>query len=375
MAARDLVYFSPIPWRGLHQRPQHCADLLAAGRRLLFVEPVTLHGEGPPARDGDRDWLALPVLPVNARQRVLRGLALAGDAVAPLRRAVEARQARLLARRCERLGLRDPVLLFGHPELAHLRRLFPDSPVVYDHMDDVLRFVPRPGRMRRALAALVGEADLVNATSRRLAEQMEALGARRLLRQGNGVEWERFAGAGGPPPPPPGLADMPAPRAVYTGSVAEWFDLDLLFEVARRLPDVSFPVVGPLRPALLGRVQEAPANVRFFGQRPYAQVPAWLAGARAALIPFARNELTEAVDPVKLYEYLAAGLPVVATPFSPELADLAGGVRLAATADEFADALRGVLDAPPPPERQRELAAPRRWERVLAPLVEAIEAL
>ncbi|MBN2171837.1 MAG: glycosyltransferase [Candidatus Krumholzibacteriota bacterium] len=374
MAARDLIYFSPIPWRGLHQRPQHCADLLAAGRRLLFVEPVTLHGEAPPPREGDRDWLALPVLPVNARQSVLRGLALAGDALPPLRRAVEARQARLLARRCDRLGLREPVLLFGHPELSHLRRLFPDSPVVYDHMDDVLRFVPRPDRMRRILAALVAEADLVNATSRRLAEQMEALGAQRLLRQGNGVEWERFA-VGVAPPPPPELASLPVPRAVYTGSVAEWFDLELLFEVARRLPDVSFPVVGPLRPSLLKRVERAPANLRFIGQRPYAQVPAWLAGAQAALIPFVRNALTEAVDPVKLYEYLAAGLPVVATPFSPELADLAGGVFLAETAEAFAAALRRVLDAPPPPGRLRELAAPRRWERVLAPLVEAIEAL
>jgi len=373
VSQRPVIYFSPIPWRGLHQRPQHTALFLAASRRVLFVEPRTLHAGAPPADEENLAFLSLPVIPTNARRPALRRLARLGAARPPLRRAVEARQVRLLADRAAALGLERPLLLFGHPEFHLLRRCFPSAPIAYDHMDDVLRFGDPPARLRRALERLAREARLVSATSRKLAEQMESLGVKEPLLVGNGVEWERFAGKDTPPAEPEGLADLPRPRAVYVGSVAEWFDLELLFALAERLPTVAFPVIGPVRPALSSRLRGAPANLRCFGARPYEEVPAWLAHCQAALIPFRRTPLTEAVDPVKVYEYLAAGLPVVSTPFSPELRDLAGPVTLADDASGFAEALERLLATPRAPDEQRAAAAPRRWERQLACLADALD--
>lgn len=379
--SRDLVYFSPIPWRGLHQRPQHMARALAAGRRVLFVEGRTLHAAPPPA-DGLEGaaptlaFLALPVLPVNARRPLLRTLARLGGQVALLRDGLAREQSRRLREKLAALGYREPLLLFGHPELAELRAQFPGSPIAYDHMDDVLAFGHPPAALRRALRSLVREAALLSATSRHLAEQLRALGGREPLLAGNGVEFARFAIE--PPPSAPAALDaLPRPRCLYVGSVAEWFDLELLFATARALPAASFPVVGPWRPALAARLREAPPNCHFFGAQPYADLPAWLRHADAGLIPFRRTPLTAGVDPVKLYEYLAAGLPVLATPFSAELeaAANAGAVTLAAGVADFATALRALVAAPPPVARQRALAAARSWELQLAPLLSALDAL
>ena len=357
------------------------ARALAAGRRVLFIEPRTLHAPPPPADGLDGaapalSFLALPVLPVNARQPLLRAAARLGAHFALLRDGLARRQGLLLRGKLEALGFADPLLLFGHPQLAALREILPGAPLAYDHMDDVLAFGRPSAARRREFGALVREAALLSATAERLAEQLRALGGREPLLVGNGVEFARFA-LPAPPPAPPALADMPHPRCLYVGSVAEWFDVDLLHAVARALPAASFPVIGPVRPALAARLREAPPNCVYLGARPYPELPAWLLNADVGLIPFQRTPLTAGVDPVKLYEYLAAGLPVVATPFSAELAAAAaaGGVSLAADAVAFAAALSAQLAAPPAVERLRALAEPRRWERVLAPLVSALDTI
>lgn len=374
---RDLIYFSPIPWQGLYQRPQHTVRVLASDRKLLFVEPRTRHAPDPPADEANLAFLALPALPVNARNPLLRRLAQAAQFFALARDGFTRRQGLLLERKLSARGMRDPVLMFGHPEFAALLDLRPGCPLVYDHMDDVLAFSRPTATLRRKLGRLVRTADLLSASAAKLAEQLRELGGGDVLTVGNGVEFERFRRGGTPPAEPADLAALDRPRALYVGSVAEWFDFEVLFAAARALPDWSFPVVGPMRPALAERQRQAPANVRFLGARPYAELPAWLHHADAALIPFLATPLTAGVDPVKLYEYFAAELPVVATPFSSELRALAdaGSLALAADGEGFARALIQSRSDPPAPERLRELAAERDWVRVLAPLKAAIDTL
>ena len=371
----SLIYFSPIPWRGLHQRPQHCCRLLSEHFRVLWVEPKTLHLPSPPRGNHGLAHIALPVIPTNARRGALRGMARAAAAAPLIPGALRRLQRSLLLRRCAELKLESPVLLFGHPEFYPLRDAFPRSRLAYDHMDDILRFGdPSPG-LSAGLRSLVREADLVNATSTALAEGMREMGARRVLQTGNGVEWDHFARDDDELPEPAELAMLPRPRAIYTGSVAEWFDFPLLYETASALPDVAFPVLGPLRPALRGVAEIAPPNVHFLGARPYGELPAWLANCQAALIPFLRTPLTAGVDPVKLYEYLAVGLPVIATPFSPELPGGEGGVALAGDAAAITAARRDALASPPDRAGRRLLAEPHRWERRLAPLLQALVEL
>jgi len=364
-----LVYFSPIPWRGLTQRPQHCARILSRQFRVLWVEPKTLSQPKPPGAREKMDFLALPVFPANAKRKLIRRGARLAEAAWPLRRALKGRQLALLHRALAED--RNPILFFGHPEMADLADAFPRSRLAYDHMDDVLGFGDPPPSLRRKLERLVRRADLVNATSARLAADMELMGAKKVLRIGNGVEYSRFL-EGFSLPEPAALAALPRPRVLYLGSLAEWFDFDLLFRVARSMREVSFPLVGPLRPELEFRLGQAPPNVHFLGPRPYAEVPSWMSHADLAIIPFLRSPLTEAVDPVKLHEYLASGLPVIATPFSPELKAHGEAIALAEGEKAFAEALRSRLIAAVDREALRGLAKGRDWERILQPLVDAL---
>jgi glycosyltransferase involved in cell wall biosynthesis len=175
------------------------------------------------------------------------------------------------------------------------------------------------------------------------------------------------------------MAALPAPRIVFTGAiVAIKLDIPLLVELARLRSAWSFALVGPVGPGDTRTDVSALAaqpNIHLLGPRPYRELPDVLRGADAGLIPYARNELTESIFPMKVYEYLAAGLPVVATPL-PALA----GVQDVATALD-AQGIAGLLDdalAGDGPDRRAErsrAAASNSWERRLEEIASAIAAL
>jgi glycosyltransferase involved in cell wall biosynthesis len=198
----------------------------------------------------------------------------------------------------------------------------------------------------------------------------------------NVADTELFARALQPSPPAPldpGMAALPAPRIVFTGAiVAIKLDIPLLVELARMRPSWSFALVGPVGPGDPGTDVSplvAEPNIHLLGHRTYDELPDVLRAAHAGLIPYARNELTESIFPMKVYEYLAAGLPVVATP----LPALAGVAEVASATD--AQGIAVLLDqalagdsASRRAERSRA-AASNSWERRLAEIATAIAAL
>src|SRR6185437_3198813 len=126
----------------------------------------------------------------------------------------------------------------------------------------------------------------------------------------------------------------------FVGGLSEWVDIELVASVARRRPACSFVLIGPIS------IDTAPlrdlSNVHLLGPRPYASLPAYLAAMDVALIPFKHNPVTYHADPIKAYEYLAAGLPVVATDL-PALRRLSHVVRLADAADTFVQEIDAAL--------------------------------
>src|SRR5262249_53405777 len=140
----------------------------------------------------------------------------------------------------------------------------------------------------------------------------------------------------GPLRRPPGGAgaDRAGTRVVgYYGAIAEWFDSDLVADLAERRPDWRFILVGSTFTADLRRLARL-ENVDLVGEVPYGQVPRWLSLFDVTILPFRRNALTEATNPVKAYEILAAGKPLVSVPL-PEMVRLAPLIRLASSAGEF----------------------------------------
>ncbi len=150
----------------------------------------------------------------------------------------------------------------------------------------------------------------------------------------------------------------------------------MLAETARRLPDVTFVLVGPLQTEVGGLVR-CP-NVRLLGACSHRDVPRYLKAFDVTLIPYRLTEYTASVYPTKLNEYLAMGLPVVSTDL-PEIrrfnAQHENVVTVGGTIDEFVESVRAALEPSPPAEVERRLAAARTngWEARVAAMFRLIE--
>jgi glycosyltransferase involved in cell wall biosynthesis len=193
------------------------------------------------------------------------------------------------------------------------------------------------------------------------------------------ADTELFAAALAPGEPDPAVAALPAPRIVFTGAIVSIkLDFPLIAELARLRPSWSFALVGPVGPGDprtdVSQLAAEP-NVHLLGARAYRDLPAVLRAADAGLIPYAANQLTASIFPMKVYEYLAAGLPVVATPL-PALAgvaDVATAPDAAGLAALLDDALAG--DSPEARADRSARAAAHSWERRLDEIAAAIGEL
>ncbi len=138
------------------------------------------------------------------------------------------------------------------------------------------------------------------------------------------------------------MQDIPRPRLGFFGLIRDWVDIGLLAQVARRRPDWHFVIIGDADSSLdMGQYRDL-ANMHFLGRKSYAALPAFCRHFDVGLIPFKVNELTHAVNPIKLREYLSAGLPVVSTPM-PEVKLYNLLVAIAETAEEFERAIEACL--------------------------------
>ncbi len=135
---------------------------------------------------------------------------------------------------------------------------------------------------------------------------------------------------------PDELKEVDKPIAIYTGH-ADWrMDIDMMVDVISKSPGILFLFVGPVSmPEERLSLLESYPNVLFAGTRHLKDLPAYLYRSACAIIPYKRNELTRSIYPLKINEYLAAGVPVVSTSFSADIAQFSDIIALADTADDF----------------------------------------
>lgn len=303
----DLIVFPVIPWEFRIQRPQHLATQFArAGHRVFFLE-TRFHRAGRKARVRH---LAPNVYGVRLPGPV--GLSIyRGEVDEPLlERWVQAlnelRRQELIE---EAIGLVQ--LPFWTP-LALAARALWGWRVIYDCMDDIAGFGNLSTQVLENEAWLIAASDLVLATSRSL-EAKVAPHARRTLLLPNATDFDHFHRSS----PDHLLATLPKPIIGYYGALSHWFDAKLVRRAARARPDWQFVLIGHVQTEEISRLGRLP-NVSLLGEQPYADLPAYLHQFDVATIPFQRTPLTEATNPVKFFEYLSAGKPVVATAL-PEL--------------------------------------------------------
>jgi glycosyltransferase involved in cell wall biosynthesis len=333
--------------------------LAARGHRVLFVESVGLRPPAPLASTHDlRRTLArlrgfaAGVREVEPRLHVLSPVV---PVVGPpaLRAVALLALAHGAARAARRLRFERPVLWAFLPTALPLADRLAPRALVYHCVD---HYAANPGVDAAWVDALerrmLARADVVFATSAPLAERLRAQGAAEVTLVPNVADVALFARAHEPLAEPPELAELARPRALYVGNLAAYrVDAALLGAAADAAG--ALVLVGPIGlgetaatpPAL--RALLARPNVAALGPRSPEALPALMRHCDVGLVPFLENDHTRASLPLKLWEYLAAGLPVVATPL-PSLRELgaAGTLRLAAGPAAFADAVRAAASEP-----------------------------
>jgi len=258
------------------------------------------------------------------------------------------------------------------PDVPFLARQFNEEVFLYYCVDEFSKFDGVDARaVTRLERELIDKADVVITTS---AELASGKGKRRpdvhLVR--HGVEYDHFAKAwrchG---PRPANLPDVEQPILGFFGLIHNWVDIALIAEVARRRPQYAFVLIGDCK------VDVSPLrsldNVHLLGRRPYTDLPDYCRHFDAGLLPFVCGTMTRDVNPIKLREYLAAGLPVVSTPL-PEAMRYKGSVRIAHDADEFVGHCDSVVASRADAEQERiaRTVADESWESVVARLATII---
>ncbi|RIK10942.1 MAG: glycosyltransferase [Acidobacteria bacterium] len=225
--------------------------------------------------------------------------------------------------------------------LVPLAEMVESKCLVYRMADRASGFPDFTPAIARAEAALIARADLVACSSEGLVNHAQDLGASNAVLVQNGVDFDLFSTPTGAIPPE--YKDLDGPIAVYAGTVDYWFDDSLIVAAAKALPEVTFVVIGPGGPdSSTLRVQR---NVMVLGPRPHASLPSYLQHADVGLIPLRARDLQERLETarsLKLFEYLAAGLPVVATSWT-EIERLGSPAVLTQGTGEFVEALESTL--------------------------------
>ena len=331
-------------------------------RRLLH-EPMVEHfviGEpyrsaASVARDKARRRppAALPPVAGRSRYRPVRWRREDPVAIEDVRRSVETYD-RGLARHVHHQGFRAPHVITTHPLVAGFSPLEWAASVTFFATDDWTAYgARRPWwpAYRSAMEAFVASNRKLAAVSQPLLDRLPTAAASALVPNGvEPAEWEE------PRACPEWFEDLKAPRALYVGTLDDRLDLEAIETLARQMPSLSIVLVGPQpTPGILDGLRGL-ANVVLRASVPREQVLALVPQAEVCLVPHIASQLTTAMSPLKLYEYLAAGRPVVASDLPPMRA-VHHSVKLVGSPQGWAPAVGEALAGGPmaPEERQRFL--------------------
>jgi len=294
---------------------------------------------------------------------------------------------RRLAARLERRWKRSPanarVLWVFRPEFLPFLKHFDRDLLIYHACDLYSRMPGWTEEHARSELALCRTADVRIATSQVLAKELESLSGEPVQTLANGVDCKAYANL----PAlrvhePADIASIPFPRLGYTGVLTRKVDFRLIGEMATARPDWNFILVGPVHSldadaaTQLNHCRTLP-NIHLLGEKPQRAIAAYVASMDVGLIPYKLGHTwTDAVNPLKLYEYLAAGIPTVCAPIRSVL-DLGELVRCPErSAQAWIGAVSAALAEKDVVLVQKRIAAARArdWDRIAAGVLKIINA-
>jgi UDP-galactopyranose mutase len=326
----DIICFSHLRWNFVYQRPQHLMSRCAASRRVFYVEEPIWGGEQAYLsirKQENGPYVVVPHVPAENQADhavILRGL---------LNQMITENQ---LGAYC--LWYYTPMAI------RWSRHLVTEAlSVIYDCMDELSGFRDAAPDLQQHEMELLSAAKLVFTGGLSLYESKKRLHPY-VYAFPSSVDVRHFSQARTHNGDPEDQALIPKPRIGFCGVIDERMDMHLIRAAAQIRPDWQFVMLGPVVKICESDLPRA-NNIHYLGMKSYAELPAYMAGWDAAILPFARNEATRFISPTKTPEYLAAGKPVVSTSIADVIKPYAamGLVHIADDSEQFVAALEKAM--------------------------------
>jgi glycosyltransferase involved in cell wall biosynthesis len=372
----DLLVLSEVRWGYFRTRKQFLLSRFPERWRVFFAQPPGAGADDPwtPQVEGRVTYFTVPFLKPGTRNALYNRVVATGIGRGLVERAAE----RHLRATLRRLGVEPrPAVLVSNVYAARALSRLPKKRVFYDFNDSPFQFSASPPWAHEYWRRTRDQVDLFFVVSEHYRRQLSFETDRPLVTLGNGVEWERFAL---PAPAPADLEGLARPRIGYLGLLSHFLDFDVLEALRTARRDGTLVIAGPGTPATAEGLAALGARdgVRVLPARPYADVPAFMQALDVGVVPFrAADPHVRGINPNKVYQYLAAGIPVITTPIL-DLAPEPPALQYASDPAAFVRALDAALDARARDAealaaRCRALARPHDWAALAARMVATME--
>jgi 2-polyprenyl-3-methyl-5-hydroxy-6-metoxy-1,4-benzoquinol methylase len=328
---------------------------------MKFIYPPTIHWEGS--------------LVFQRPQQLMKAFAKAGhrsvfmeygryDGTVYFRDGVEICDCRSLLPK----GEETTVLWVTHPPYYRFKDTFHADLIVFDYIDEAAEEFAVWNNLD--LQKAMDTADVITVVSQRLYDMVTTLfPTKPVLLLPNAADFEHFCDAKTKPAPPE-IANIPKPILGFMGSIASWIDVSLIQEVAELRPDWSIVLLGNDYVGVEGIFANCP-NVFFLGRKLYHELPPYVGQFSVGLVPFQVRNMTHSSSPIKMYEYLAAGVPVISTPIQ-EAVDCAY-VSTGATATAWVENIESILSTDT--DELKAFAFTESWEARVKQVEPVLEQL
>jgi glycosyltransferase involved in cell wall biosynthesis len=340
----DLVVFSHLRWEFVTQRPQHILARMAKKHRVLFFE------EPIPFKKGE--FGTAKIIKINNQITLIQPRVTNISDTVTLRK--------ILNRHLNKLD-HPYIAWFYSPQFLNLLPSINPLLTIYDCMDQLAAFKDAPDTLIENEHKLLKIADLVFTGGRSLYQDKSQISDKAFCYPSS-VDLKHFAKARhSGQTTPSDLNKIPFPRVGFYGVIDERIDLKLLAFAAKKLPLVSFIMIGPVVKISPQSLPSA-SNIYYLGPKEYSLLPNYLHSMSVAMMPFALNKHTKFISPTKTLEYLAAGTPVVSTSIKDVVTDYSEIVNIANSRPEFVNEIKSLLIQ----SKQEKQAWLKKVDRVLS---------
>jgi glycosyltransferase involved in cell wall biosynthesis len=339
LRGRDILCFSH-DWTGDPLSKTHLMRVLSRDNRILWINAIANRMPTTSSKDISRIFKKLksftePVREVEPNIFVLSPLAIPAYGSAAVRKFNEKFLISQVKKAMRKLKFENPINMVFNPAAGLLAGKLGEKELIYYCVDEYTAFTGASKGLKEIEEDLFRKSDLVVVSAENLLESKQHFNENTFLIR-HGTDWAHFRKALDENTKiPEEIANLPRPIIGFHGLLADWVDFELIKKIAAHFEKGSVVLIGKIAVDAERKVKilDGISNVHFLGRKPYAELPAYCKGFDVALNPFAINDLTLAANPLKVREYLAAGIETVSTDI-PEVRILEH-CRVGATHEDF----------------------------------------